>query len=70
MCPLAINRTLPLLSRIYSATNVAYLRLLPKLLHRHGKVMSIYYDFILDDTFFNQKYFFVSVICESVSKNV
>ena len=32
--------------------------------------MSIYYYFILDDTFFNQKYFFVSVICESVSKNV
>ena len=32
--------------------------------------MSIYDYFILDDTSFNQKYFFVSVVCEFLSKNM
>ena len=32
--------------------------------------MSIYDYFILDDTSFNLKHFFVSVVCEYLSKNM
>ena len=41
-----------------------------KYLQRHSKIMSIYDYFMLGDTSFNQKYFFISVVCEFLSKNM
>ena len=51
-------------------TNVADFKLLSRELQRNNKLMSIYQYSIQDDLSCNKNFFFITVICESLSKNV
>ena len=37
---------------------------------RYGKIVSIFDYFVLDDNIFNQKHFFICVLCDPLSKNI
>ena len=48
--------------------DVADFKYLSKLLQRHRNTISIFDYFKLDDNSLNQKYYFIYVCCESLSK--
>ena len=52
------------------AAYVAVIKSLSKQLQRHGKIISVYDFLILDDTYVNQRYFYISVVYKSSPKNV